>query len=317
MFIDMVNRGIKNRFLSISPYLEITARIIYWRNKSLILWIFNHLIPPLFYSKSLKIENKLDFSLVIEFLKNLGINNGSTLLVHSSYDSVKHSRKLPREIIDDLLGLVGAEGNLLMPANRVFNSEEDPIIYNLNKTRIWSGALPFAMSLRKDAKISRFPINSVVVIGKDAEEMIINNIKEEFSTPCGRNSAWYQCYLKNAYILGLGIDLTHSLTMTHVAEDSWESEWPIMDWYEIKKYEVIDKDFRIRINVRQRREKWGKYYFAERKLAKDLERANILKIFKIQGIDVQLIRSKDLIEFLRSRNAKGYPFYGVSRFKKQ
>jgi aminoglycoside 3-N-acetyltransferase len=316
MSSNSVNKGFKNKMFSLHPGIEVLFRIIYWRNYRLFNWLAN-IIGVRKVSNNPNSRDVIKFDNIINFLREFGITNGSTLLVHSSYDAIKYSRKLPREIVDDLITLVGLDGNLLMPANRVFDENNEVIEFNLRKSKIWSGALPYAMSLRKDAKISRFPINSVVVIGKDAEEMTLNNIKEEFSTPCGRNSAWYQCYLKNAYILGLGIDLTHSLTMTHVAEDSWESEWPIMDWYEIKKYEVIDKDFRIRINVRQRREKWGKYYFAERKLAKDLERANILKIFKIQGIDIQLIRSKDLIEFLRSRNAKGYPFYGVSRFKKQ
>jgi aminoglycoside 3-N-acetyltransferase len=316
MYNNLSNKGFKNQLFSIFPHIEILIRIIYWKNIFFIKFISRIIKCDYLIIRRSHKKEVIDFNKIIDFLKSFGIYSGATLLVHSSYDSIKYSGKLPKDIVNDLLDLIGPDGNLVMPANRVYDETKQPIVFNVNKTRIWSGALPLSMLLRKDSEISRFPINSVVIIGKDAKEMVNSNIKEEFSTPCGLNSAWYQCYLKNAFILGLGIDLTHSLTMTHVVEDSWEHEWPIKDWYEAKQYQIIDNNFNQVINVRQRKEKWGKYYFAERKLAKDLSKASILKTYIIEGVDIQLIRSQELINFLRSRNANGYPFYGVSRFKK-
>jgi aminoglycoside 3-N-acetyltransferase len=314
---NFVNRGFVNKLFSTFPFLEIAIRIIYWKNIFFFNFIYKRfLFLRRFKNKRANIE-QIDFSEIVSFLKDYGISHGDTLLVHSSYDSIKQSRKLPKEIIDDLLNLVGSDGNLVMPANRVFDYNKEPIEFDVKRTRVWSGALPFAMLLRKDCEKSRFPINSVVVIGKDAKDMVADNLTEDFSTPCGLNSAWYQCYLKDAYVLGLGIDLTHSLTMTHVAEDAWESDWPIADWYENKQYQITDANFKQLVNVRQRRDKWGKFYFAERKLAKDLNDANILKTFIVQGVDIQLVKSQELINFLRSRNKMGYPFYGIKRFIKR
>lgn len=315
MYNNFANKGFKNKLFSIFPHIEILIRIIYWKNINFIKFISRIIKWDNLIIKRTRKKEVIDFNKIIIFLKSFGICSGDTLLVHSSYDSIKYSRKLPKDIINDLLDLIGPEGNLVMPANRIYDETKQPIEFNVNKTRIWSGALPFSMLLRKDSEKSRFPINSVVIIGKDAKEMVASNIIEEFSTPCGVNSAWYQCYLKNAYILGLGIDLTHSLTMTHVVEDSWEHEWPIKDWYETKQYQIIDNNFNQLINVRQRKEKWGKYYFAERKLAKDLIKANILKTYRIEGVDIQIIKSKELIDFLRMKNKNGYPFYGISKLK--
>jgi aminoglycoside 3-N-acetyltransferase len=316
MSSSFVNKGFRNQLFSVFPFLEILVRLIYWKY----IYIFKFISISFKFTSINKYKNankkKLEFLNILRFLKDYGISQGDTLLVHSSYDSIKHSRKLPKEIINDLFDLVGPYGNLVMPANRVFDYNQQIIEFDVNRTRVWSGALPFAMLLRKDSAKSRFPINSVVAIGRDAKDMVSNNIEEDFLTPCGLNSVWYQCYLKDAYILGLGIDLTHSLTMTHVAEDAWESEWPIAGWYEIKQYQIIDNDFKRLVSIRQRRDKWGKYYFAERKLAKDLSKANILKTFKVDGVDIQLIKSRKLIDFLRSRNQNGYPFYGIKRFKK-
>ncbi len=317
MSIKYVNKGFKNQLFSVFPHLEIIVRIIYWKNINYVEIIRKAFKSSISNKKSSTNKTEIDFLKIIKFLKDFGICEGDSLLVHSSYDSLKQSRKLPKEIIDDLLDLVGQNGNLIMPANRVFKVDCDPIEFNVNRTRVWSGALPFAMLLRKDAEKSRFPINSVVVIGKDAKEIVSNNICEDYTTPCGLNSSWHQCYLKNAYILGIGIDLTHSLTMTHVVEDSWEDEWPISDWYDEVKYKITDNDFQKVVTIRQRKEKWGKFYFAERKLAKDLYRASILKAFRVEGVDIQLIKSQELVEFLRKRNKNGYPFYCVSRFKRK
>lgn len=313
---NTINKGLKNRLFSCFPFIEVMVRKIYWKN----IRFFNYIklkVKFTVYSSS-KVKNApfIDFKKIVDFLKDFGIKEGDTLLVHSSYDSIKNSRKLPKHIVNDLVELVGESGNLVMPANRVFDYSQTPVKFDVNKTRVWSGALPFAMLLRKDSEKSRFPINSVVVIGANAKEMVADNIEGELLTPCGLNSAWYKCYQQDAFILGLGIDLTHSLTMTHVVEDSWEEDWPIQNWYDTKTYHVLDNEFSRVIKVRQRKDIWGKYYFAERRLASDLKKAGVLKEFVVEGVDVQIIKSVELIDFLRKKSKNGYPFYGLQKFKK-
>ena len=68
--------------------------------------------------------------------------------------------------------------------------------------------------------------------------------------------------------------------------------------------------------VRERQPKWGALHWAGRKLGKDLYNAKILLSHNIDGILIEVMKAKDLIDFLNSRNSKGYPYYGVGKYAK-
>ena len=156
--------------------------------------------------------------------------------------------------------------------------------------------------------ISRFPLNPVVAIGAKAEIMTKSNLNGDFPRPHGPNSAWKYCYDNNAYVVGLGVEMPHFLTIIHVNEEC-DSDWPIKDWYQKRKFVIEDKDFKTEMEIFERKPKWGRLYYAERKLRKDLIKSGILVIEKIAGIEISIINSKLLIEFLKSNKRKGYPYY--------
>jgi aminoglycoside 3-N-acetyltransferase len=296
------------------PIIEVVGKICYWK------------LHPLLSDKVIiKLKNRstsndnskeplnFDFPMFLEFLQQIGISPGSSLVVHSSYDALKITRKLPKDIVNGLLNLIGEKGNLVMPANRVFDYTQAPVIFDVRKNRIWSGALPFALFLDKSSVKSRSPINSVVAVGPDAQFFIADELNQDGLRPCGRISAWYKMYQKNSLILGLGVDLVHNLTMTHVVEDSWFEDWPVRSWYESVKYQIIDDNLTFDVIVNQRKSQFGKYYYTESRLAFDLERLNILKSYNFNGIKVQIIRSRELVEYLRSKRPSTYPFHFLSR----
>ena len=164
-----------------------------------------------------------------------------------------------------------------------------------------------------EAVISRFPLNTLVAIGPLAKPMMENNLIEGLPTACGINSAWKFCLDNNAYIIGLGIDLTGCLTMIHSAEDILDNKWPIKNWYRKRIFKIIDKEFETIKIVRERHPKWGTLHWAGRTLCKDLIKNNILQTQNIDGITIEVLKSKDLIDFLNSKNSKGYPYFFVKK----
>ncbi|EKT3962650.1 AAC(3) family N-acetyltransferase [Flavobacterium psychrophilum] len=312
----MANTGITNKILSLSPYLEVLIRRVYWRNRELTSR-FKKTIPQ---NSDLKNFNKIK-----DQLNDFGVKKGDILVLHASYEMLEGTGKLPKQIIEELLDLLGTTGTLAMNSSRAFPEEKikgdylnanynDLIVnYNVHKSRVWTGVLPFFMLKHKDAKISRFPINPIVAVGFHAERMIENNIKGKLNSSCGFNSSWKYCVDNNAVIVGLGTDLTHSLTIMHVAEEIMGDKWLVKDWFRERQFRVVDNDFDEIITVNERNPQWGCLHFAERTLCKDLINSGILKTATIDGVLVEVINSKELISFLNSKNKNGYPYFNFKK----
>ena len=157
---------------------------------------------------------------------------------------------------------------------------------------------------------SRHPLNTMVAVGSQALPMMENNLFGANPLPCGNNSSWKYCVDHGAKIVALGVDLAHSLTMIHVAEDSYEGLWPIAGWYRNRKFVVVDKNDREEVVVKERHPKWAKY-FAERTLSKDLKEKKLLASAVIDGILVEVIDSQELLEHLNERKSTAYPYFMI------
>ncbi len=317
-YIKYIVSNIYILIVNISPFIEVQFRKMYWRNIS--------------FTSKLKKKNNvasshpnyLNFNHILDSLRNKGILKGSIMIVHSSYDLLLSCGLTPEQINEKLLDFVGNEGTLVMPAIRRYKEEGgikehltktmDDIIctYNVQKSRITSGILPYYLTTKEDRYISRFPLNPVVAVGKHADSMMINNLEGSFPTPHGPNSSWKYCLDNNAYVVGLGVEMPHFLTLIHVNEEC-DPNWPIRDWYRKRKFLVKDNDFETYVEIFERKPIWGTLYFAERKLRRDLIKNGILNISVVNGLEISIIESQRLISFLRTHKRKGYPYYVESR----
>jgi len=318
----MANTELINKVLCLNPNIELVVRKIYWRYIN----IFGNTKTKRKDIKSL--NEKKNFQRILSHLNCLGIDKGSLLLVHSSFKALEGFKKEPLEIINALLETIGETGTLAMPAIRKYKEEPSRkdylnkdltgimCTYDLKKTKIWTGLLPFYMMKMPQAVISRFPINSMVAVGALAKAMMEKNLDGDFPTPCGKNSSWKFCLDNDAFIIGLGIDLTHSLTMIHVAEDCKEDDWPIKNWYRERIFKIIDKDYEEIKKVKERFPAWGALHFAERTLCLDLIKSGLLRSEVIEGVLVETIKARDLIDFLNSKNGNGYPYFWVKKYLK-
>lgn len=312
----MANTSIKNKILSISPYIEVLIRHLYWKNVE---WFSSKKKSPS------HVEPKvIDFDKVIQYLQASGVSKGSLLLVHSSFAALKGSTLSPTEVNAALLSLIGEEGTLAMPAMPKFKNSPNVIeylkksngntfVYDVKRTPIKTGLLPAYLHRKKGSIRSLHPINTMVAFGPLAESLMKNNLAGESPLACGVHSSWKRCLDNDAIIVSIGTDLTHSLTMIHVAEDVLDESWPILDWYQTKKFSIKDGKTINEITLRERRPKWGALHFAERTLCKDLMNAGILHSSSIDGVLVETIKAKELVSFLSSKNSSGYPYYWTGK----
>ncbi|GHV79562.1 hypothetical protein AGMMS49944_13530 [Spirochaetia bacterium] len=308
--------SIYNKIACISPEIEVLLRQLYWNNIDTL-----SRLKPKSDSRKTKSVIPVDFNKIIEVLKNNGVKKGSLIIVHSSYDALEGSGFSPNEIINKLLDLVGEEGTLAMPAIRrykeqprngkeylTFNMDNTVCTYNVQRTPVITGMLPFCLLRRKDSITSRHPLSTMTAIGSLSRQMMEHNLDGDRPSSHGPGSSWKYCFDHNALVVGLGVDLVHALSIMHVAEDSF-SDWPVNDWYRDRKFKIIDNDFKKDIVVKERKPKWGTLYFAERNQKKQLLKAKILHIEKVGPVEVSFLKAQLYIEYVRSDKVwKGYPY---------
>jgi len=311
----------RNNILGISPYLEIAVRKIYWHSDFLIRYKNRGNKKK---KKSIIIP-RLSLADIEQKLRQMSISDGNLLIVHSSYNALKPTGATPNDIIDMLLELIGPNGTLALPTIPTYSNvselgrhlitrdvSEEVIEYNPQRTPSGTGIITNIFLTYPGVVRSKHPLNTMAALGPLAEQIIKNNLDGYEPLPCGVNSSWKFCADNNAKILALGVDMAHSLTMIHVAEDINPDKWPA-DWYRKRKCRIIENENQIEIIVRERHPKWAMYY-AERTLYKDLLKSGIMKSDSLEGIRIELIDdSKRLIDYLNSRNDNYYPYYCIRR----
>ena len=305
-----------------SPYLEVLIRHAYWRFTPLVKWFNRH------QKAGKTAQARTSSSRLAEYLSSQGIGKGSLLILHSSFSALRAEDETPEQVMDRLLELLGPGGTLAMPAipryvgepdvTRIMTADVSELIldYDPLKTPVWTGALPAALCRYPDAVRSLHPLNTMVAIGPLAKPMMANNLSGDRPLPCGRQSSWYFCYEQNAQIVAVGADLAHSLTMIHVAEDMWDEDWGVPDWYRERKFRIHIESGVNQVVVRERHPKWAMHY-AERTLSRDLIRFRIATKDEIDGVNVEMVSAGTLVNYLNQRNDTGYPYYLVRRKKSQ
>lgn len=311
-----------NSILRISPFIEIVVRNIYWRSAPLVKLVSTRRTDK----KKAKVASQAqtDINRIVENLSTRGVKKGDILIVHSAFRPISRGSS-PSEVCAALKSLVGNDGTLVLPAIPLYENNPSGVDllrldvsnlvceYDPVTTKTWTGALATFLMTHPEAKRSLHPLNSVVALGPHAEEMLQHNLDGDRPTACGVNSSWYYCAQKNAKIVALGVDMAHSLTMIHVAEDADPDAWCVPDWYRDRKFSINFGDHREIKIVRERSPKWGMLHYAERTLDRDLCKAGILTKEYVGGVEVSMLNSKDLLSYLTKRNHNGYPYYMVPK----
>lgn len=313
-----------DKIMSINPWIEVLIKWFYWKSSRL-RKIFQPILKKIRSSNSAKSTasgNLEDLKLLFDEFK---INNDDILLIHSSFLALRLGSTTPEQLLDYILNEVIPHGTLVLPSMPIMKYVDggvaaypgDPdrvAVFDLKKSPPWTGLLPRKL-IQYPNSIRWFnPINNVVACGHHAEEMMSNNFlksSDQEIFPSGEGSPWEYMVRKNAKILSLGTDLTHSLTMIHYVEDIKGQRWPIHNWYRKRKIIIRHNGESYYMELNERNPRWA-INFAERTLQKDLLKAGLLKSKSFNGAKVELISAFDLVSFLNDRNTRGYPYFTLN-----
>ena len=148
--------------------------------------------------------------------KALGINEGDTVLMHSSLKSLGRGFT-PSDVIEGLLAALGEEGTLVLPALSYLNCNASNPVFDYYGTKSNVGAIPEYFRTSVPGVIrSVNPTHSCCALGKNAEYLTSGHILDE--TPCGLNSPFRRLMLIGGKILFLGCG-TEPNTSMHAVEE--------------------------------------------------------------------------------------------------
>jgi aminoglycoside 3-N-acetyltransferase len=150
--------------------------------------------------------------LVIGF-KDLGLEPGDTLLVHSSYKSFGGVEGGPQTVIDALLDVLGDAGTLIMPTFNFDFCKGEP--WDIRTTASHMGAITNMVREYPQARRVFHPIYSFAILGKFADYLTGERYKSSF----GANSVFGKLRELDGKIMVIGLSYTNSMTFFHHIEE--------------------------------------------------------------------------------------------------
>lgn len=298
----------------ISPSIEVRLRGLYWDHADF--------LGQYSINKTNRIHRTeyVDFETIVDFLQSCGIGDGSLVVMHSSYGNLKPISLDNYGIIERLLQLVGKEGTLAAPVIRHYKEEEKMThkdimsnelsrihcFYDVDNTPIKSGVLAQTLKEHVGSETSMCPINPLTAVGKYAKIMMEHNIDGDSLSAHGINSCWKFCADHNAYVIYLGVDFGHHITMQQVFTEANPLNTP-PDFYTKRRFTIAYHGASKDIIINERKRSFSKV-LPELNVREDIIKSGIVKMTLINQIPVSVFKSNDLLEFYASKR-KYYPYY--------
>ena len=143
----------------------------------------------------------------------VGIENGDTVLVHTSYKSLGGVEGGAETVVDAFVELTGEDGTVLFPAFN-FQSWTEDHYFDILETPSKMGAITEVARLKPDAKRTPHPIYSFSALGARADEFSKTDDVEAY----GKNSAFALFHKLNGKIVSIGLDFNSTFSMHHYIE---------------------------------------------------------------------------------------------------
>lgn len=160
-------------------------------------------------------------------LLHLGIRQGDTLFVHSSFSAFSGFQGPPQDVINCLIDLLGENGNLLMPSMQYISSSYEHLqrneLFDVRKTFSKMGLITEVFRRKKGVLRSLHPTHSVLALGKDAARIVDGH--EKCLYPCGEHTPFDKFRSLNGKVLFFDVPF-NTFTFIHYIEDLIKNKLP-------------------------------------------------------------------------------------------
>lgn len=233
-------------------------------------------------------------------LKDIGIVDGDTVLVHSAMSKIGFVDGGPKTIVDALLETVGSKGHILMPNSPNARFQLDYIqeieSFDVLNDKSKLGAISEYFRTHKDAIRSWHPTEPVSCIGPDAEYFVGSHFNQP--TPYNENSPFYRVAENNGKILMIGVTLDNAGTNLHTLEDAIEDfKYPIYHptIFETKIVDPAGETHTVKTKVHD--PVWSKKRKCDG-LIPLFEERNVLEVVKFGNASTLLLEAKKMLDVM-------------------
>lgn len=244
----------------------------------------------------------LTFEQLVDGFRKLGVMEGDTLLVHSSYKSFGEVDGGPETVVRALESALGTDrdGTLIMPTfNFDFNKG---VPWDVRTTRSKMGALTEIVRMDKRAKRVFHPFYSFAILGKHAEMLGSLRYKSAYE----RNSVFGKLRDLDGKIMVIGLSYNDSMTFFHHIE-----QMEGVDYRFLKQFtgEVTDENGNTYMDTFEMlvRDMDNGVMTMVDPMGALMEQAGVIQSAKIGEADVKLMKANEVYAFT-AREMRRDPF---------
>jgi len=245
-------------------------------------------------------------------LRSLGLKEGDTVLMHSSFSVFSGFRGEPREVIDCLLRVIGPTGNLCMMSMAYTGFAYDYLkkdrgVFDVRRTVSRMGLITEAFRRRSGVLRSLNPVHPVLALGPEAAKLVADHERQLHS--CGKGSPFAKLYDLKAKILFLDAPFS-TCTFLHYLEDLFQAQLPVQVYSdELLEGTVIDargtelgvKTYVFNPSTAEFRDRvWDA-------LERELSKAGVLVHRKVGNSRLLLVAMADLVAAARGMVERRFP----------
>jgi aminoglycoside 3-N-acetyltransferase len=232
----------------------------------------------------------LTFDNLVEGFRELGVEEGDTLLVHSSYKSFGEVDGGPQAVVHALEATLDVEGTLIMPTFNFDFTQGKP--WDVRKTRSKMGALTEIVRMDPRAKRVFHPFYSFAILGKHAERLGSLRYKSSYE----RNSVFGKLRDLDGKIMVIGLSYNNSMTFFHHIEQMEGVDYRFLKQFTGEVTDETGKTYTDTFEMLVRDIDKGVMTMVD-PMGELMEKAGIVKIRKIGEAEVKLMKANEVYEF--------------------
>lgn len=224
---------------------------------------------------------------MVNELRELGLQAGDVVLVHSSYKSLGEVEDGPQTVIDALLEVLTPEGTLIMPTfNFNFNKGEP---WDVNNTPSHMGVLTEIARINPQARRVFHPFYSFAILGKLKDELTRVRYKDSYGT----ESIFMRLRQLDARIMIIGLSYTHSMTFFHHVEQMNGVDYRYIKAFTGQVTDETGKTYEDTFTMLVRDIEKGVITEVD-PMGEVLEQRGIVKVGKVGEATVKLMKANDV-----------------------
>jgi len=248
-------------------------------------------------------------------LRTMGLTNGDTVLMHSSFKIHNGFQGGPQQVIDCVLTVIGPSGNLLMVSMPYTGSSfaylKDRPIFDVRRSNSGMGIISEVFRTNKNVLRSLSPSHPILALGPKAKWIIADHEKTKY--PCGSGSPFEKISQLNAKTLLFDVPSGDGIsTFFHHLEDTFKEHLPVK-LYDDEPLEatVIDSNGN-RIEVKSYVfSSEARYTRNSRLLKNELLRNNGIRSSEIGNTKLTMVDLNNVIDCARKIVTSGKHLYNV------